>query len=137
MRNITSIIFEGIPEKYLGLQFVVQGTGLGFVPYINHRLDDHYLELGYVIPALEELPSDYIDDQFHWGTQPIDQPGNDSTYLATMIDMIGSDNAMFASGLPHGVTDLPKTMLDRLGPFFRSEEFRAIMGGNATELYGL
>lgn len=136
MRNLTSLLFEGIPAKY-DLTFVIQGAGLGVVPYTTYRLDDHYLELGYEIPALDRLPSAYLEESFYWCTQPVDQPGDDPTYLAAMVDIIGSDNVLFASDLPHAVTDLPGPLLERLRPYFAADEIAGILGENAVELYGL
>lgn len=137
MRNVTSLLYEGVPERHPDLRFVVQGAGLGFVPYLLYRLDDHYLELGYEIPGLERLPSDYLDESFHWCTAPIDQPGEDPTYLAAMVEMVGPGNVLFASDLPHAVTDVPRALVDRLRPYLAAEELRGVMGGNAAELYDL
>lgn len=137
MRNLTSLLFEGVPERYPDLRFVIQGAGLGFAPYLAYRLDDHYLELGYEIPALDRLPSAYLDESFYWCTAPIDQPGDEATYLAAMIEMIGPENVLFASDLPHAVTDVPRAVVDRLQPYFGADELRAIMGETAAGLYGL
>jgi len=136
MRNITSILYEGIPEKY-DVEFVIQGAGLGFAPFLTHRLDDHYLELGYEIPALTKLPSAYLEESFYWCTQPIDQPDGDPTYLAAMVDMLGPDNVVFGSDLPHGITDVPETLVDRLAPYLAADDLRTVMGGTAERLYGL
>lgn len=137
MRNLTSLLYEGVPERHPDLQFVVQGAGVGYVPYFAYRLDDHYLELGYEIPALERLPSAYLDESFYWSTAPIDQPGDDPTYLAAMVEMIGPENVVFGSDLPHAVTDLPRPLVDRLRPYVEADDLRALMGANAVELYGL
>lgn len=136
MRNLTSILFEGVPEKH-DVEFVIQGAGLGYVPYLTYRLDDHYLELGYEIPALRRLPSAYLDESFYWCTQPVDQPGHNPAYLAAMVDMIGPTNVMFASDLPHATTDTPDALVDRLQPYFTADDLAAIMGGTAERVYGL
>jgi predicted TIM-barrel fold metal-dependent hydrolase len=137
MRNLTSLLFEGIPARYPDLEFLIQGVGLGWAPYAAYRLDDHYLELGYEIPALDELPSAYLDESFYWGTQPLDQPADEPEYLAATIEMIGPENVVFASDLPHGVSDLPCALVKRLGPYFRVDELRAILRENAASIYGL
>jgi len=136
MRNITSILFEGVPERY-DIDFVVQGAGLGFVPFHTYRLDDHYLELGYELPALSQLPSAYLSESFYWGTQPMDQSRQELPYLGAMIDMVGSDNVIFASDLPHGVTDTPEAIVDRLADYLSADDIEAVLGGNAEQLYGL
>ena len=136
MRNITSILFEGIPERY-DIDFVVQGAGIGFVPFLTHRLDDHYLELGYEIPALSQLPSAYLSESFYWTTQPMNQPAGGDPQFAAMVDMVGPENVMFASDLPHGVTDLPEMVVDRLAETATAEDLEAVMAENTARVYGL
>jgi len=136
MRNLTSVLFEGVPERY-DIEFVVQGAGVGFVPFLTYRLDDHYLELGYEIPALTKLPSAYLSESFYWSTYPLVQPGGETPYVAAMVDTVGPENVMFASDLPHGVTDVPETVVDRLAPALDADEMAAVMGGNAERVYDL
>ncbi|MFC6873200.1 amidohydrolase family protein [Halobellus marinus] len=136
MRNLTSILFEGIPEKY-DLDFVIQGAGIGFVPSFTHRLDDHYLELGYEIPALSKLPSAYLGDSFYWTTQPMNQPADDDRLFAAMANMVGPENLLFASDLPHGVSDLPETVVDRLSDSVTADELADILANNTERVYGL
>jgi len=136
MRNVTSLLFEGVPERY-DVDFIVQGAGLGFVPFFTYRLDDHYLELGYELPALSQLPSAYLSESFHWATQPMDQSGQSLPYFPAMVDMVGPDNVVFASDLPHAVTDTPGTLVDRLAAYLPADDLEAVLGGNAERLYEL
>ena len=135
-RNVTSLLFEGVPERY-DVDFVVQGAGLGYVPFFTYRLDDHYLELGYELPALSQLPSAYLSESFYWATQPMDQSGEERPYFAAMVDMIGPDNVVFASDLPHAVTDTPEALLTRLDEYLSADGVDAVLGGNAAQLYDL
>ena len=136
MRNLTSILFEGIPEQY-DIDFVIQGAGIGFVPFFTHRLDDHYLELGYEIPALSQLPSAYLSESFYWTTNPMNQPAGGDPQFAAMVNMIGPENVLFGSDLPHGVTDLPETVVDRLADTVTAGELAAVMAENTERVYGL
>lgn len=136
MRNITSLLFEGVPERY-DVDFVIQGAGLGYVPFFTYRLDDHYLELGYELPALSQLPSAYLSESFYWATQPMDQSGEALPYFPAMVDMIGPDNVVFASDLPHAVTDTPETVVERLAEYLSPDSLDAVLGNNAEALYGL
>jgi predicted TIM-barrel fold metal-dependent hydrolase len=54
-----------------------------------------------------------------------------------MVDMIGPDNVVFASDLPHAVTDVPETIVDRLTAYLTTADLNAVLGGNAERLYGL
>jgi len=137
MRNLTSMLYEGVPVRYPDLDFLLQGAGVGWAPYAAYRLDDHYLELGYEIPALDELPSAYLDESFYWSTGPVDQPGSESAYFPAMVDMAGPENVVFGSDLPHGVTDLPSTLVERLDEYVDADGLAAILGGTAAEIYDL
>ena len=54
-----------------------------------------------------------------------------------MVDTVGPENVMFASDLPHGVTDVPETVVGRLAPALDADEMAAVMGGNAERVYDL
>ncbi|RLM83897.1 amidohydrolase [Halobellus sp. Atlit-38R] len=136
MRNLTSLLFEGVPERY-DIDFVIQGAGVGFVPFITYRLDDHYLELGYEIPALSKLPSAYLSESFYWTTQPMNQPAHGQPQFAAMVNMVGPENVLFASDLPQGVSDLPEDVLDRLSETLTAGELQKVMSENTERIYGL
>ena len=136
MRNLTSILFEGVPERY-DIDFVIQGAGVGFVPFITYRLDDHYLELGYEVPALSKLPSAYLSESFYWTTQPMNQPAHGQRQFAAMVNMVGPENVLFASDLPHGISDLPENVINRLSDTLTAEELQKVMAENTERVYGL
>lgn len=137
MRNIDSIVFEGIPEFFPDLDFVINGMGLGFAPYIISRMDDHYLELGYEIPALEKMPNKYFEESFYWSTKPLGTLAGSPDYVAKNVDMIGAENVVFGSDIPHPVSDRPGDVLAALDSYFDVDTLADIMGGTAADLYGL
>lgn len=137
MRNLDSLMFEGVPELYPDLDFVINGMGLGFVPYIISRIDDHYLELGYEVPVLEQMPNKYFTESFYWSTHPLGQLRGNPDYTARNVHMIGADNVVFGSDIPHPVSDRPVDAVAELEPHFDTETIGAIMGGNAADVYGL
>lgn len=137
MRNIDSIMFEGIPEFFPDLDFVINGMGLGFAPYTISRMDDHYLELGYEIPALEKMPSKYFRESFCWSTRPLGALAGSPDYIAKNVDMIGPENVVFGSDIPHPVSDRPEDVLAELDGHFDRDVLDGIMGGNAADVYGL
>jgi hypothetical protein len=136
VEHVTSLVFEGVPVKYPDCRFLLQGAGVGFGPYLVGRLDDHYLELGYEIPALEELPSRYLDRAFYWCTAPIGTVGRWADYHATMVRMLGVDNVVYTSDLPHQFGESPAALADRLGDAFDADELASVLGGNAARVYG-
>src|SRR5213083_2768534 len=61
MRQLTSIVFEGIPERFPDLRLAFLEAGAGWAPYWMERMDDEYDKRGEVeAPALRKKPSDYV-----------------------------------------------------------------------------
>jgi predicted TIM-barrel fold metal-dependent hydrolase len=135
--NLTSMIIQGIPERYPDMDFVFQEAGIGWIPYMMWRLDDHYLELSHEMAALEKLPSKYIREQFYFTTQPIGHTAADPTHLSKMIELAGPDSIMYASDLPHTDFDPPEELFNRISSQLSGEEVRGIMGETAAEVFDL
>lgn len=136
MTQMVSLMYNGVPERYPDLNFVHQEAGIGWVPYLMYRMDDHYLEFSYEIPALDKLPSEYIKDQFYFTTQPLGHTPSASDYIATCIESIGTDRVMFSGDLPHADFDTPEELSDRLRRF-DDDTVADIMGGTARKVFDL
>ena len=100
MRHITDMITRGVPGKCNELDFVVQEAGLGWIPYLMQRMDNEYAEKREDVPMLEQPPSEYINDQFYFTSQPI-EGAKDPDYLNSIVRLLGPDNLMFSSDYPH------------------------------------
>ncbi|MFB6160582.1 MAG: amidohydrolase family protein [Haloferacaceae archaeon] len=137
MWNLTSMLFEGVPERFPDLEFVFQESGIGWIPYMKWRLDDHYLELSDEVPWLRKLPSKYVDDQFYFSTQPLGHTAEHPEHLGMALEMAGPDNVMYSSDLPHPDFDPPEELFDRIRGRFDAETVDRIMGGTAVDLFGL
>lgn len=136
MWTVTSLMFHGIPERFPDLDFVIQEAGIGWVPYLVWRLDDHYLELSDEIPDLQAMPSAYIDEQFTFTTQPLGHTARNPGDLASMIDLVGPELVMYASDLPHPDFDPPGELFDRVRSL-DGDDLRGMMGETAAAVYGL
>lgn len=134
--QLTSLLFNGVPERYPDLNFLVIESGIGWVPYMRWRLDDHYLEYRYELPYLEQKPSKYMDDQWYFGTQPMGEVERYAHY-ASLIEMVGEDSVMFASDIPHNDFDHPDEMVRRLRSHFDADTVRGAMGETAIEAFRL
>jgi uncharacterized protein len=137
MWNLTSILFQGVPEKFPDLDFVFQEAGIAWIPYMTWRLDDHYLELSDEVPGLQKLPSKYIEERFYFSTQPLGYTERNPRHLALAIEMAGPDNIMYSSDLPHPDFDPPEELFDRIQGHFDRETVNNIMGATAVEVFGL
>lgn len=132
--QLTSLVVQGVPEKFPDLDIVFQESGIFWVPLMMHRLDAEYMKRQSEAPLLTKRPSKYIKE-FYFGIQPMELP-EDEGYLEHVIEMIGGpDRLMYASDYPHWDYDLPDVIRDRA--FLSEAEKRRILAGTATEVFGL
>ncbi|WP_227015848.1 amidohydrolase family protein [Haloarcula sp. JP-L23] len=131
--QLTSLVMEGIPEKFPDLDIIFMESGVTYVPALMTRLDEEYLKRPEETPLLEKKPSEYIQN-IYFGTQPIEKNA-DPEYLEKCIDMIGTDQIMYASDYPHWDYDRPTTITGL--PFLSDEEKSKILGGNALRVFDL
>ena len=132
--QLCSVLLEGVPERFPGLTFVFQESGIFWVPMMMFRLDEYFLKRRSEAPLLKMLPSEYISQRFFFGTQPLEAPKN-QRHLRAIIDMIGVDRLIYASDYPHFDYDHP-VAIHKLGCLDDAEK-NAILGGNAIELFKL
>ena len=137
MWNLTTMLFRGIPEKFPDLTVVSQEAGIAWIPYMVWRLDDHYLELSDEIPQLERLPSEYVQEQFYFTTQPLGHTARNPGHLAKAIEMAGPENIMYSSDLPHPDFDPPEELFDRINGRLSPAAVEGIMGETARSVFDL
>lgn len=135
--NLTTLILRGVPERFPDLQFVYQECGLGWIPYMTWRLDDHYLENEEEMVLIDKLPSEYIKEQFYFTTQPLGHTADNPEHISQIIEMIGADSIMYSCDLPHPDHDPPQEVFDRIKGSLDEEDVRGIMGENAADLYDI
>lgn len=134
MANMTSILAEGIPEKYPDLDLVFLESGIFWIPLMMYRMDMEYMRQEWEAPLLDRRPSEYMREMYY-GTQPLEVvPRVD--YYEHVIDMVGGpDRFMYASDYPHDDYDDPSVITEL--PFLSAEEKDRILGGNAERVFGL
>ncbi|WP_158599391.1 amidohydrolase family protein [Halobellus sp. Atlit-38R] len=137
MANASSLLLNGVPERFPDLTFVFQEAGVGYVPYLLGRLDTAYHEFPSEIPALSKPPSEYVSDTFYWCTQPLGHTAQTPRHLAWLIELIGPENLMFAADAPHPDFDTPEELFDRVRAYFSADEVNAMMGTNAMDVYDI
>jgi uncharacterized protein len=131
--SMTSVIVEGVPERFPNLQFVFQEAGVMWLPGILARLDTEYLRRREDAPLLQRLPSEYLGDRVFISSQPIDTPRRVKD-LSSTFEMIDARNSlMFASDWPHYDYDEPSAIADL--PFLDEEARRNIMGETALRVF--
>lgn len=134
MTHLTDMITRGVPVRFPNLDFVFQEAGIGWIPYIMRRLDNEYAEKRQDAPMLEKTPSEYIDRQYYFTSQPI-EGAKDPEYLTSMIDLMGPDNLMFSSDYPHLDFDSSDALLQAIRGTFSDETINNIYGQTALDIY--
>jgi predicted TIM-barrel fold metal-dependent hydrolase len=135
MLGVTSLIAQGVPEKFPDLDFVIVEGGLSVVPHIMARLNRRHGEFRSEVPLLEQSPEEYIRDRFYFTSQPMGE-FNDPEHMKAILDIIGTDSLLFSTDFPHHDFDHP-TALDGFLQHFSPEEREQVLHGNAENVFGI
>jgi predicted TIM-barrel fold metal-dependent hydrolase len=133
--QLTSLILQGVPERFPDLKFVFQESGLFWVPMMQYRLDEYFLKRRSEAPLLRGLPSEYIRDRFYFGTQPIEAPKNQKHLEMVFEAANGYEHFLFSSDYPHFDYDDPSAIM-RLR-FLNGAQKAAILASNALGVFKL
>lgn len=133
MEQLTSVVMQGVPEKFPDLDIVFQESGILWPASFMYRLDEEFLKRQDEAPLLTKLPSEYVKE-FYFGTQPMEIPV-DEEYLKATLETIGTEQFMYASDYPHWDYDPPNTITDL--QFLSEREKSRILGGTAEEVFGI
>jgi predicted TIM-barrel fold metal-dependent hydrolase len=130
--QLTSIVIEGVPERFPNLKFVFVEGGVSWIPWIMQRLDSEYLMRRSEAPALSKLPSEYIR-QFFFSSQPLEHPKNrrDLEWVFRTFD--AENQLLYSSDYPHWDFDAPSVIYDL--PFLTKEAKKKILGDNARRVF--
>jgi predicted TIM-barrel fold metal-dependent hydrolase len=132
-RQIMSLVYEGVFEKFPKLTFVFIEYGFAWLPSVMWRLDKNWKAIRDEVPWVKMLPSEYIRRNVRLGTQPIEEPFRPKD-LVELIQMINAeDMLMFASDYPHWDGDI----MDRIFLQFPEELKHKIFYENAKKTYNL
>jgi predicted TIM-barrel fold metal-dependent hydrolase len=133
MGHLTSLILEGVFERFPKLRFFLVEGGIAWLPHLMWRMDSHFKGLRQQAPWLKRLPSEYVADHVRLTTQPMEEPKKHE-HLQQIFDMIDAENLlMFASDYPHWDFDEPSTLAKKLPASMRQK----IMYDNAAAFFGL
>ena len=133
--NVTSMVLEGVFERFPKLNVVSAENGFGWLPALCWRLDNLYKMLHTEVPELKRLPSEYIRERVWLCTQPMEEPERPE-HFHDLLDLFGDgvDRIVFATDYPHWDWDAP----DQAFPVRVSPELqRKIYYENAQTLYRL
>jgi len=133
MGQVTSLVLEGVFEKFPKLKFVAIEGGVGWLPHLMWRMDKNYKALRVLTPWLKKLPSEYIREHIRLTSQPIEEPEKPEHLLQIFEMMHARDVLMFSSDYPHWDFDSPLAAFPKMPADLRER----IFWKNAQELYNL
>ncbi len=118
--QLLSLIAEGAFSRYPKLKVVLLNAGIGWVPSFLWRGTKEWRALRREVPWVDRSPAEIFREHVRISCQPIDAPP-DPADLATLLEMIGSDDVLlFSTDWPHwrfdGTDALPPGLPDRLRP---------------------
>lgn len=131
--HLTSMITEGVFERYKNLRVVIAEAGIAWLPPLLWRLDQNWKALRSEVPWVKRLPQEYVREHIRFTTQPLERASND----ADLIEALGMIDAghllMFSSDYPNGdFVDLRTSL-----PRFPEAWEERILRGNAQHWYSL
>jgi uncharacterized protein len=130
---LTSLIFEGVFERFPTLKVVLVEAGFAWAPAHAWRMDRHFAKLRREVPHVKRLPSEYMRSNVWFTTQPVEEP-EPREHLADAIEWMGWDRVLFATDYPHWDFDDPAHAL----PIHMTEmQRRGIFLENAKVVYGI
>jgi predicted TIM-barrel fold metal-dependent hydrolase len=133
MRQLTSMIFEGVPEKFPRLRLAFLEAGCGWAPYWMERMDDEYAKRRSEAPALKKPPSEYVRSGTVYFSCEADE-----WLLPQALKLVGENQIVYASDFPHWDNSYPGSLdeIKNRGDLNDGQKQR-ILGDNARRLYGL
>ncbi|HEV8440708.1 MAG TPA: amidohydrolase family protein [Methylomirabilota bacterium] len=134
MRQLTSIVFEGIPERFPKLRLAFLEAGCGWAPYWMERMDDEFAKRGRAeAPALRKKPSEYIrSGSIYFSCEA------DEWLLPQALKLVGENQIVYASDFPHWDNSYPGSIdeIRERGDISEAQK-RKVLADNCRRLYGL
>ena len=127
---LSSISFSGACARFPNFKFVLGECGIGWIPYILHRMDEEY-EKQFFHLELGSNPSEF------WRRQGVSTFQHEFV-TNEMVDLIGEDNIIWGSDYPHpdGIWPDSRKVIDENLGHLEESKLRKIVCDNTANLYG-
>ncbi|MFQ5904332.1 MAG: amidohydrolase family protein, partial [Candidatus Binatia bacterium] len=105
LRQLTAMVFGGIPELFPKLRLGYLEIGCGWIPYWMERMDEEWERRGKVeAPLCKRRPSEYLrGGRIYYGCEP------EERMMGYVVGEIGSEGLMYASDYPHWDMSWPES----------------------------
>ena len=134
MRQFTSVILEGIPERFPRLRLAFLEAGCGWAPYWMERMDDEFAKRGCAeAPALTKKPSEYARSGMIYFSCEADE-----WLLPQALKLCGENQIVWASDFPHWDNSYPGSIdeIRNRGDITDAQK-RKVLADNCRRLYGI
>ncbi|TMC51254.1 MAG: amidohydrolase [Chloroflexi bacterium] len=134
MVAFVALAMGGVFDRVPALRAVFLEAGAGWVPYLVHRVHEHYEKRRELLPQMRSEPRDYLARGQAFFSFECEEP-----LLETYVQHLGHESLVFASDYPHWDSDFPGTVtaVRASGAALGDRVLADILGGNAVRLYGL
>jgi predicted TIM-barrel fold metal-dependent hydrolase len=137
MIQFTSVMWEGVPERFPRLRLAFLEAGAGWVPYLLDRMDEEWEKPqgGQAKRMLAKPPRDYVRDGSLYFSCELDE-----RTLPYVAQFVGEDHLFYASDFPHELQfdDFLEPIPAFLAREDMSETLKAkILAENARRFYRL
>jgi predicted TIM-barrel fold metal-dependent hydrolase len=132
MAHVSSLICEGVFEKFPNLRFLFVEHDTFWVPGLMWHMDADWKSTREYTPWVKRPPSEYIRRNIRFGTQPMEQPPSLDDLKVFLRWLHADEILVFGSDYPHWDWDNPDRVLRGVSPELR----RRVFYENARELYG-
>ncbi len=133
MAHVSSLICEGVFEKFSSFRFLFVEHDFFWVPGLMWHLDSDWKSLRDYTPWVKRLPSEYLREHIRFGSQPMPTTPTPAELENLLTSLHADEVLVFASDFPHWDWDEPSTCLLGYDEALR----RRVLVDNARELYGL
>ena len=135
LRQFTSMMFEGVFEKFPLVRFGFLEAGGTWVPWWLDRMDEEFEHRGRAeAPLLPRKPSEYV----HQGGNIFFGSEAEERMLGQTLSLIGDDTIMYATDWPHWDGDYPESLEEMRGrPDLTDRQKYNVLRGAAVRFYGL
>jgi hypothetical protein len=133
MRQMSSIIFEGVPERFPNLRIAFLEAGCTWVPYFMDRMDEEFEFRHSEAPLLKQKPSEYVKSpNIFVACEP------EERLLPETLKIVGTDSIIFASDFPHWDNSFPESLFELEAREDLTDSDRTqILITNPKRLYGI
>jgi predicted TIM-barrel fold metal-dependent hydrolase len=131
--HLTSMIFQGVLEKFPTLRVLVVGAGMTWIPGFVWRLDSDFKAYGArETPWLKRMPSEQFAQQVRVSTHSFCSAPDAEQFAQLLETYDGIDDVLcFASGYPRWDTDDPASVAG----YFPEASRAKVLRDNALALF--